>query len=112
MNRLTKFTFAAALNAICATIALGMAAVAIAAEVPCGTPVNASCLNTCDGYVAGPSFNCCNNYGTSCCRRLCNTVQCIQDLAGDPCNTQLQTASTSGATVLNTSCTVKGTCLP
>ena len=111
MNRLTKLTFAAALNAICATVGLGMAAMAIADQVPCGTPVNASCLNSCDGYIAGPSFNCCNNYGTSCCRRSCNTVLCIADLQGDACNVALQTASTAGATVLNANCSVKGTCL-
>jgi hypothetical protein len=110
MNRLTKFTFGTALNAICATVGLGLAAVAISQQVPCGTPVNGNCNIYCDGYISGPSFSCCNTYGTSCCRRSCNTITCTGDI-GSGCNFTPQVASTAGVTLIDASCSVKGTCL-
>ena len=110
MNRLTKFTFGAALNAICATVGVGMAAMAVSQAVPCGTPVNANCNIYCDGFTEGPNFNCCSTYGTSCCRRTCNTVSCTGD-DGSACNQSQQVQSSSGATINNASCSAKGTCL-
>jgi hypothetical protein len=108
MNRLTKFTFGAALNAICATVGIGMASIAVSQQVPCGTPVAGVCNQYCDGYLSGPSFNCCSTYGTSCCRRMCNTITCT---GTSQCNQTQQVASTSGATIVDSTCSARGTCL-
>jgi hypothetical protein len=112
MNKLTKFTFAASVNAICLTVALGLAAVAMGSGVPCNQETTYTCDDTCDGATIVGSFNCCSTYGIDCCRRLCSVANCVDAENGTPCNTQNQAISTAGTTDPYGTCTSKGTCLP
>jgi|GEM_PF-6389330 len=112
MNKLTKFTFAVSINAICLTVAIGLSAVAMGSGIPCNQETMPQCASTCDGYTLVGSFNCCSMYLLDCCRRICSVANCVSAENGTPCNEANQGVSTAGATDPNALCTVKGTCLP
>ena len=112
MNKLTKFTFAASINAVCLTVALGLASVAMGGGIPCSQPTTYTCDSTCDGVTLVGSFNCCSTYGLSCCNRMCSVANCVSAENGTPCNTGNQGIATAGVLDPYAICTIKGTCLP
>ncbi|HWD39342.1 MAG TPA: hypothetical protein VG944_10865 [Fimbriimonas sp.] len=110
MNRVTRITFAIALNAICATVGLGLAGTAVAGGLNCSVPVNVYCQDGCGAFVQGAAFQCCSTYGTSCCARTCHQITCLQGLGKGPCNQTPQIEATAGATITNTQCVNGNSC--
>jgi hypothetical protein len=75
MTKIATLTFTLAINAIAATIGLGLAANA-SGQLSCNAPSNGTCGTICiSTYEAW--FVCCSTWGSQCCSRQCNVLECF-----------------------------------
>jgi hypothetical protein len=104
MNKATKIILGISLNAICAVVGIGLAGTADAGGLSCSQPGVVACDLGCGAWYEGPAFACCSTFGTYCCSRTCHQYECLEGPSNGPCNSALQTISTTGAFVPNTPC--------